>query len=179
MTRGSAIALATALLGLGACQGGNEQAAANAVGNEAAPSGGGGAAASGLQLQPGQWETRVEVVRVSGANLPPGMAAPQMPPVTASYCITPEQAADPSASMMAGNQMPEGCTTEDYTVSGGRIAGTVQCNIQGNVSRTTMSGRFTPTSYEMTMQAQQNVAGVEMESETRVTARRTGDCPAG
>lgn len=176
----SVIAAAAATLTLAACSSpeGNG-AAANGAANAAAPAAGGGTPAATIQLQPGQWETSVEVVRVSAPNMPAGMTAPQMPPVTASYCITPEQAANPSAGMMAGNQMPEGCTTESYSVSGGRISGTIQCTMQGTVSRTSMNGQFTPTSYEMTMQAQQNAGGIEMETETRVTARRTGDCPAG
>jgi hypothetical protein len=81
--------------------------------------------------------------------------------------------------MIAGNNAATGCTTENYSMAGGRIQGTVQCNIQGSVSRTTMDGRFTPTDYDMNMQSEQTVSGITTQTEMRVTARRLGDCPAG
>lgn len=171
--------VAAAMLVLAACgsQSGNEQAAGNGTEAGEAPAAGGGGAS--VSLQPGQWQSTVEIVRVSAPNMPPGMTPPAMPPITASYCITPEQAANPNAGMIAGNTAQAGCTTENYSMANGRIQGTVQCNIQGTVARTTMDGQFTPTSYDMTMVGQQTVSGITTETETRITAQRTGDCPAG
>lgn len=171
--------MAAAMLLLAACgsQSGNEQAAANGAQTGESPAAGG--AGASVTLQPGQWQSTVEIVRVSAPNMPPGMAPPAMPPVTASYCITPEQAANPNAGMIAGSNAQTGCTTENYSMTNGRIQGTIQCDIQGNVARTTMDGQFTPTSYEMTMVGQQTMGGVTTETETRITAQRTGDCPAG
>lgn len=153
---------------LGACSqngdGGN--------GTAAAPGTGAGAT---VALQPGQWESRLEVV---AADMPAG--APGMPPMSARFCITPEQAANPNADVLGGGQnMPQGCTTENYTVSGGRISGAIVCNMGGTANRTTINGQFTPTTYEMTMQSRSEAGGTTTESQTRVTARRIGDCPAG
>jgi hypothetical protein len=170
--KASTVAVTALLLTACSGQGGSDNATGSASG-----SGGSGAT---IRLQPGQWESRVEVVRVSAPNMPPGVEMPHMAPVTASFCMTPEQAAGPNGGVMAGNDMAgTGCTTENFSMAGGRITGTVQCNMQGTTSRTTMDGQFSPTSYEMTMVAQTNAGGVATENETRITARRTGDCPAG
>lgn len=161
-----------ALLALAACSGqsGNNQTAI-------APGGGGSTAMT--QLQPGQWDTTIEILSISAPNMPAGMTPPRMPARTMSVCITPEQAANPNGGVLSGNSNQTGCTTENYSVAGGRIQGTVTCDIQGARTRTTMTGEFTPTSYAMTMQAEAVVGGMTTNSETRITARRTGDCPGG
>ncbi len=173
-----------AVLMLAACggqSGGNEAggnaAGGNAAGAEAGGSSGGGAA--GVALQPGMWETTVEVVRMSAPNMPAGVTPPTPPPTTVSYCLTAAQAANPNANFLTGSGEAGGCTSENLSMSGGRIQGTVTCNAQGTQMRSTMDGQFTPTSYEMTTQVQTTGAGMTMDMETRTRARRTGDCPAG
>jgi len=160
------------MLALTACSGQNDNERGGNGQAGAAPAGG----ASTTQLQPGQWEMTIEIVSMSAPNMPPGMAPSRMPPRTASICITPEQAANPNAGVLSGNSNQPGCNTENYSVAGGRIQGTVTCDIQGARTRNVMNGQFTPTSYDMTMQAEAVVGGMTTNSETRITARRTGDC---
>ena len=135
---------------------------------------------AGVTLQPGQWETTMQVEAPGMANLPPGVAPPRMPPVTSNVCITPEQAANPGAEAMAGNaQQQGGCRTESFSFANGRIQGASMCDMNGVRTRTTMTGQYTPTSYEMTMQTATEAGGTSQNSTVRVTARRIGECPAG
>jgi hypothetical protein len=170
---------AIALLLLAACggQSGNE-AGGNATGDAEAPGGGGGGAAS-VALQPGMWETTVEVVRMNMPNMPAGMNPPMPPPTTVNYCLTAAQAAQPNANFLTGSGEAGGCTSENLSMANGRIQGVVTCSAQGTSMRSTMDGQFTPTSYEMTTQVETNAAGQTVEMETRTRARRTGDCPGG
>ena len=43
----------------------------------------------------------------------------------------------------------------------------------------TISGRFTPTTYEMTVRSRREMRGEAIESSVRMTGRRIGECPAG
>jgi hypothetical protein len=181
MTRRTAALAATLLLAACSGQGGNEQDA-NAAGNQASGGGSGGEAGGGaasVALQPGMWETTVEVTRLSVSNMPQGITPPTPPPTTASYCLTAEQAAQPSAGFLTGGGEAGGCSYENFSMANGRMSGSVQCNVAGTSSRSTFDGQFTPSSYEITTQVTATAAGMTTETETRTTARRTGDCPAG
>lgn len=185
------VAITTAaILMLAACSGGgggNEQAPANAAGNEAAPAvsgreggtGDGGGGAASVSLQPGEWETTVQVTSMNVANMPQGVNPPTPPPTTVRSCITPEQAARPNASFLSGKDANSGCTNENFSMTGGRMQGTVTCSQQGTTMRSTFNGEFTPTGYEMTAQVETQANGMSMNMETRTTGRRLGDCPAG
>lgn len=151
---------------------GNEAAAASGGGD----GGGSGAAAS---FEPGQWETTTEVTRLNMAGMPAGVTPPMPPPTTISYCMTPDKARRPDANFLTGSSEGSGCSYTDFTMSGGRIQGTVQCNQQGTSMRTAMSGQFTATGYEMTQQVQVTAGGITTDMESRTTGRRVGDCPAG
>ena len=173
--------VATFLLAACGGQSGNEQAGGNEAGNQAgvAEAGGGGGGAASVALQPGQWETTVEVTRMNVANMPAGVTPPMPPPTTVSYCLTAEQAARPSADFLTGSGESGGCTYQDFSMASGRISGTVTCESAGTSMRSTLNGQFTPTGYEMNTQVQTTASGMTMDMETRTTARRTGDCPAG
>lgn len=179
--RYKATLVATLLLAACGGQSGNEQAGGNEAGNGAAAagSGGDGGGAASIALQPGQWETTVEVTRLSVSNMPQGITPPTPPPTTASYCLTAEQAARPSAGFLTGGGEAGGCSYENFSMANGQLSGAVTCNVAGTSSRSTFSGQFTPTSYEMTTQVEATAAGMTTESETRTTARRVGECPSG
>ena len=170
--RHAGTALAALLLAACGSQGGNEQAANGAGGAEA---GGGGGAAT-VSLQPGMWETTVEVLRMNMPNMPAGVTAPTPPPTTVRACLTAAQASQPNANFLTGSGESGGCTYENFSMTGGRIQGTVTCNAQGATMRSTLNGQFTPTSYEITTQAQTSANGMNVEMETRTRSRRTGDC---
>jgi len=161
---------AIAVLLLAACgQGGNEQAANGASGDGSAS----------VALQPGQYETTVEVTRMSVANMPGGMTPPTPPPTTVRSCLTPEQAAQPNANFLSGSGDTGGCEYSNFSMDGGRMRGTVECSSEGSTMRSTFDGRIGGDGYQMTSQAQVTASGMTMEMDTRTTARRIGDCPAG
>lgn len=179
-------ATTAAVLMLAACSGGgggNEQAPVNAAGNSAAGNESGGEAgesgAASVSLLPGEWETTVQVTRMSVANMPQGVNPPTPPPTTVRSCITPEQAARPNANFLTGSGETGGCTYQDFSMAGGRMQGTITCTAQDTTMRSTFNGQFTPASYEMTTQVETQAGGMTMNMETRTTARRVGDCPAG
>jgi hypothetical protein len=167
---------AIAVLLLAACgsQSGNEQAAGNGAGDSASSGG-----TASVALQPGQYETTVEVTRMSVANMPGGMTPPTPPPTTVRSCLTPEQAARPNANFLSGSGDSGGCEYSNFSMDGGRMRGTVQCDSEGSTMRSTFDGRFSGDGYQMTSQAQVTASGMTMEMDTRTTARRIGDCPAG
>ena len=153
-----------------------------AAGGEAAAEGGAGPGGATVSLQPGQWETTVEVLRLNMANMPnmpAGMTTPLPPPTTVRSCLTPEQARQPNANFMTGSGDQGGCTFENFSMAGGRISGTVTCNSQGTSMRTTMNGRFAADSYEMESESQVSANGATIDTASRIVSRRIGDCPAG
>ena len=169
---------AIAVLLLAACggQSGNEQTATNGAG------GASGSGSANVALQPGQYETTVEVTRMSVANMPnmpAGMTPPTPPPTTVRSCLTPEQAAQPNANFLSGSGDSGGCEYSNFSMDGGRMRGTVECSSEGSTMRSTFDGRIGGDGYQMTSQAQVTASGMTMEMDTRTTARRIGDCPAG
>lgn len=183
------IMAATAALALAACEG--QQEAGNAAANGAAAAAGGNAATSSggdagtagaamVEMRPGQWETTVEVLRLDMANvpgMPAGMTQPLPPPQTIRSCVTPEQARRPDADMFAGGNQA-GCTYENFSMTGGRIQGAVTCNSSGTTVRSTFNGSFGAESMQVESESQVSANGVTVDTATRVTGRRLGDCPA-
>ena len=146
-------------------------------GTAAAPSA--GPLAAGVAMQPGQWESRLEIVNANMPQMPPGVTVPGMQPITRTICLTPEQAANPGADALAANgQQPAGCRTENFSFANGRIQGTSSCDHGAIRARSTISGQYTPTSYEMTVRTETESRGTTSTSEMRISARRIGDCPA-
>ena len=175
--RATAAVLATALLAACSGQSGNDQTAADG----AAPAeAGSGAGEAGLAaLQPGEWETTVEVLSMEVPGMPAGMAAPAIPPTTTRHCVTPEEAAQPNAEFFAGNAEGAACQRENFTIANGRISGVITCAAEGTTIRSEMNGQFASDRYEVTSRTQTTAQGMTMNGETRLTARRVGDCPAG
>lgn len=138
-------------------------------------------ALSGLAIQPGEWEVASEVTGVSAPNLPI-VARNRMigPRGRARGCITPEQAARPDAGFLAG-QGRGGCNFADFTMTGGRITGTMRCTEPGGGTTTArMTGDYAGDGYRLGMTIETPIPdGTTMRIETRTTGRRVGDCPAG
>jgi hypothetical protein len=164
----AAIVLVAACSGQG---GGNEAAA-----DGAAPAGSG---TTDVAFLPGQWETTVTVARMTVPGMPDGMTPPPIPPTTVSHCMTPEEARRPNADFLSGNTEGSGCELQDFSMTGGRLRGTITCASEGATMRSVMDGQFTPTSYEMTSQVETAANGMTMQMEARTSARRVGDCTAG
>lgn len=126
-------------------------------------------------LAPGEWEMKIESVKVEGG--PQGMAA-EMAAAKGKVerqCITPEE---------AGNlfgQGGDGCKREGDGFRNGRIAGKLTCT-QGDPPQTStheVSGSYGASSLDITQKVTNPFEGGTMTIETHSTGRRIGDCPAG
>ncbi|HEX8125296.1 MAG TPA: DUF3617 domain-containing protein [Allosphingosinicella sp.] len=169
---------------------GNSAAAAESGGGSAGGAKGGGGSAAGtggasgsaVQLQPGEWEIKMEVVDIEVAGLPEGVAEgmkSQAGGGTNRTCMTPEDAKGPSAEMFGKND-PANCKSEGFAWSGGRILGKTTCQAENGQGKTvmTMDGRYTPQNIDMTMKTQTDMMGKDMTMQMRVTGRRVGECTA-
>lgn len=164
-----------ALAALAACGGGGDD------GNKASVSGGeaGGGSTAGAAMQAGLWEITTTVSRMSAPGMPAGAAMPMPPPTTVRSCLTEQQAAQPGAGFFTGSGEGQGCTYESNAISGGRIQAAVQCTQQGSTMRSTMTGSFSATSFDIAQQVRTSAQGMAMEMESRTVGRRVGDCLAG
>lgn len=175
--------IAGAALAVAACgsqeKGGNAAAESNAAAPAADAAASAGEVAATVSFQPGEWETTTTIGRMNISGMPAGITPPTPPPVSLRYCMTPEQARRPNADVLIGKSEGSGCTFSDFSMTGGRLRGIVQCNQAGAVTRVTMEGRFTSTDYEINQQVQAQAAGVSTEMTSTTRARRVGDCPAG
>ena len=171
----ASIAAVAALL-LVSCGGRDEAGKAEADGQEQAAAGGGG----GVTMEPGEWETTVQVVNMSMPNLPAGASVPTPPATTIRTCLTAEQVSRPNADFLTGNR-DSGCSYDNMSMRDGRMQGSVQCATEAGTMRSTFEGQFTPTSYELTQRMQMSGEGAAagMDVESRITGRRLGDCPSG
>jgi hypothetical protein len=147
-------------------------------GNQAARAPGGATPAVEMKLDPGLWETTVEMA-ISG--LPANMAAmARGTKITTRSCITDQQASRPSGEIFAGRQR-NGCTYSDYSVSGGRIHGKMSCSGSngGGVETMVMDGKYGGDSFDMTMNVDTKAAGQTMAIGSHTIGRRIGACPSG
>lgn len=130
-----------------------------------------------VQLKPGQWEGRFTVKDLDLGNMPGASANMKeqmksaMNQTALNYCITPEQAANPSGEMFAG-QENKNCTYAGFEAKGGTVKGQVSCKSQGGTMNATMSGTYAPESYAMDMDMK--TAGGPQGAAMAITARSEG-----
>lgn len=169
---------AAGLLALAACgsgeSGGNGSAAAGKGGTSAVAGGG------GVQLQPGEWETTTQMVKVEG--MPKEVAAMMMKEATKGRnCITPEELKEANAGLFGGEEQ-KNCKREGFAFQNGRISGKLSCTGEGGEGGTSsmeMSGQYSATTYDVTARISTNVQGMSANMESRTQGRRIGDCPPG
>ncbi len=135
---------------------------------------------SALKLEAGQWEATTEILSASAPALPPE-ALRQMvgQKQTVSNCVTPEQAAKPSANFLAGQKNSD-CTYQDFSMEGGRMSGTMTCTGSGMPGKMVMNmeGSYDPRSYDMNMSMEAGglPGGMNITVKARTTGRRVGTC---
>jgi len=135
-----------------------------------------------VKVEPGQWEAETEIVSAKGAL--PQEALQQMTGkrTSTSNCITPQQAARPSANFLAAQQNSD-CTYQDFRMEGGKLSGRMTCSggqMLGDMV-TLMNGDYGPTAYDMTMQME--TPGLPGGDKILITARtrgkHVGECNKG
>jgi hypothetical protein len=164
---------AAALLALAAC-GSEPEKARDMTAEEVADE------LSGMKIQPGQWEATNEIVSASAPGMPAGVLDQMVgQKTTVQNCITPEQAAKPSANFLAA-QENSNCTYQDWSMNGGRMTGTMTCEggeMPGKMVMT-MDGRYGSTQYDMNMNMETTGLpdNMSMTIKARTTGKRIGDC---
>ncbi len=139
-------------------------------------------AAKKLQLEPGQWESTVEVTAVTAQDKAPKPAiiAKAGDKVTASACVAEEQAKDPPPALLAGNDAYQ-CKTGAMYMSSGTLGGTLECTRRGIAGTINMNvdGSYKADSIEASHKLTTFLPGPgDVVIDSRLTARRTGECVA-
>ncbi|MFC3440145.1 DUF3617 domain-containing protein [Sphingobium rhizovicinum] len=127
-----------------------------------------------VQLKPGQWEGRFTVQDIDMPQAPAGMKdqmKSMMNQTSLKYCVTPEQAANPSGEMFAG-QENKNCTYGGFEAKDGAVKGQVSCKSQGGTMNAVMSGTYAPEHYAMDMDMK--MAGGPNGMTMAMTARSEG-----
>ncbi|QNQ07812.1 DUF3617 domain-containing protein [Sphingomonas alpina] len=130
-------------------------------------------AAPGSHMQPGKWETRIEIIDVKMPGGPPGVAAAMKgKPKIVTACVTPEQAAQ---GPRAVTKADPGCKFTRYSMTNGRISSQLVCSRPRGTVTMTSEGSYTPTSY--TAVGRGVMSGkAPMTITTRTSGRRIGPC---
>jgi hypothetical protein len=141
-----------------------------------------------VKLQPGEWEAKQQIIDAKMTGLPPGAPADAMASMigkvnTIRHCITPEQAANPSADFLAA-QKDSKCTYANMDMTGGTIKADMSCAVPGQPKAKmtmTMSGTYGPDNYamDMSMTSTGTPNGMGMAIKMKSAAKRVGDCPPG
>jgi Protein of unknown function (DUF3617) len=143
-------------------------------------------AMSKVRLEPGEWEATQEVVDIQITGAPKGMPADAMKSAigrktTVKHCVTPEQAAKPSADFLAA-QKDSKCTYSNFAMEGGTIHGSVTCpGGQGGKMIASMLGTYASDHYDMamTMNMDGMQPGMAMAMKMKTSGKRIGECPSG
>lgn len=140
---------------------------------------------SKVKMKPGQWETSFTLDDIDFTNMPKGapISAQMKDQMKAAMsrsaiknCVTPEQAANPSADMLSG-QKDQSCTYKGFDMAGGTIKGQVSCDKNGQGMTATMTGNYAPESYDvaMDMTTKGGPGGVGMTMKARTQGKWIGD----
>ena len=185
MTKAFGIA-ATALLMLAACGDKPGETTGNIAATDAMSREEVKAAVDKVQLKPGQWEGRFTIQDIDLSKMPGAPAGMEdqmksmMSQTALKYCVTPEEAANPSGEMFAGQDNKD-CAFKDFAVSGGTVKGQVSCKADGGTMNATMAGTYASDSYAMDMDMQMagGPDGTAMAMKARSEGKWIGaDCTA-
>lgn len=132
-----------------------------------------------LTIAPGLWEVSSAITDVRAPNLPLALRGRMIGPRgTIRHCITPEQAARPSAGFLAGRQAGR-CRYRDFSMEDGMMRGVMACDEPDAAApvETAMAGRYGRTAYELRMEmANPMPDGAVMRVAMVSRGRRVGPC---
>ena len=159
------------LVGIAAGCGGPEQADMSA--NEVAGT------LEGLRIEPGLWEVSSEITDVRGPNLPLAIRERMIGPRgMVRHCMSPDQAARPSAAFLAGRGDGR-CRYRGFAMENGVMRGAMTCTEPDSAApvETMMAGRYGRTGYELRMEMLNPLPdGAVMRVFVTSRGRRVGRC---
>ena len=155
----------TALLVVAACGSGDGGAEQNKAG-----------AAKAASLAAGQWELTSEVTAFNTVDQGrPKIDTPVGTRVTESVCVG---AGRPPSELFSGSGYD--CRYDNYYGRNGRLNATMLCSLEDQAGHIPMTadGQFGADTLEYSRDTRTSFAGDgDVQITTRVTGRRTGDCP--
>ena len=143
---------------------------------------------SAVTMQPGQWEHTMQFTSIEAPGVPEAQLAMMRQQMgqarTESSCLTPEQAAHPTGTMLnpGGSQ---NCQFSENVFAGGTIRVHGTCQQPGGASaQMNMDGTYTATTMNVQLSSEMTMPpGMPGPRSLRMSGtmsgRRTGDCPAG
>lgn len=140
---------------------------------------------SKVKMKPGQWESSFALDDVAFTNMPKGAPSSDqmkgqmkaaMSRSAIKHCVTPEQAANPSADLLSG-QKDQSCTYKGFDMAGGTIRGQISCGKNGQAMTATMTGNYAPDRYDVTMDmtTKGGTDGVAMTMKAHTKGKWLGD----
>ena len=176
--------IATATLGLAACDTGPQVDLTNATPAEVAKaikdSG-----ATRTMVRPGKWSSTVAILEMNSPGMPPEMQAAMKArvgePRTVEACLTADQVDNPERMIGA---VPASCRYDRYTMGNGKMNGKMRCETNGMVQEMIVAGTYSDDSYSLTIDNKTSapagaVAGQPvsaMSMKMKVDSRRIGEC---
>ena len=133
-------------------------------------------------VAPGQWQSKVTIEEFDVPGMPPEMAQ-RMKATMAQFqersfesCLTKEEVKRPKEDFFAGDN--KNCRYDRFDMANGKIDAVMKCAGGGATQTMTMTGAYTPDTYQMqmAMQAEGDGASAGMRMKMRVDARRAGEC---
>jgi hypothetical protein len=133
-----------------------------------------------MKIEPGQWEATNEILSATAPGVPADALKTMVgQKSTVSNCITPEQAAKPSANFLAAQQS-NNCTYQAWDMNNGKMTGTMTCEGAGMPGKVimTMNGDYGPKAYDLNMDMNTTglPGGMTMNIKAKTTGRRVGEC---
>ena len=136
---------------------------------------------SSYPIQPGYWETTTRFTSLEAPGLPEDVLAEMQNnfvnnPTTDLRCITPAEAANPTAVPLDDNQ---GCEFSEQSFADGRIRVRAVCpgpDEQGQIELV-WEGGYTYTTMAGTLTSEVTGTGQVLRMTGRIDSRRIGDCP--
>lgn len=176
--------LATATLGLAACDREPEVDLSNATPAEVAKamkdSG-----ATRVMVSPGKWSSTVSVLEMNNPAMPAEMQAMMKQRIgqaqTVEACLTAEEVDNPERML---GQIPASCRYDRYTMANGKMDGKLRCETNGLKQEMSVAGTYSKDQYSITIDNKTTMpAGAmpggqagTMSMKMKVDSKRLGDC---
>jgi hypothetical protein len=126
----------------------------------------------------GRWRQELKFVSIDMPDMPEearAMMGKAGDTVHTGYtCLTPEQAAQPDASLF--QQAAKGCTYDHFRMGGGTIDAKMTCTEGPQRQVSTMKGSYSAEAYDLALDMQGEMMGRPMHSKMALKMTRVGEC---
>lgn len=131
--------------------------------------------AAAMGIQPGKWETTVEVTDSKTTGMPPGMRTPpKIGPQTITACVTPDQASRNPAEALKKAKLD--CTITNSVFSGGKVASQASCKLPNGKMTMNTTGSYSPTEVNYDTEQTMTMGPIVASQKMHTVSRRVGEC---